>query len=87
MSCCVKPDIKKLNEEYYVCLNCLFSTPIIDKKSDDYCINPNISSEGVCINCGTIHQIFTNKLEFQEMMLIQRMFYIKLKKYIILINI
>ena len=66
MTCCVKPDIKKLNEDYYVCLNCLVSTPIIDKKSDDCCINPNINSEGVCINCGTIHQIFTNKLEFQE---------------------
>ena len=35
MTCCDKPDIKKLNEEYYVCINCLFSTPIIDKKSDD----------------------------------------------------
>ena len=23
-------------------------------------------SEGICISCGTIHQIFTNKLEFQE---------------------
>ena len=26
----------------------------------------NISSEGICINCGTIHQIFTNKLDYQE---------------------
>ena len=66
MTCCVKPDIKKLNEEYYVCINCLFSAPIIDKKSDDCCINPNISSEGVCLNCSTIHQIFTNKLEYHE---------------------
>ena len=32
MTCCVKPDIKELNEDYYVCLNCLFSIPIIDKK-------------------------------------------------------
>ena len=66
MTCCVKPDIKKLNEEYYVCINCLFSTPIIDKKSDDCCDNPNINSKGICLNCSTIHQIFTNKLEFQE---------------------
>ena len=63
---CDKPDIKKLNEEYYVCINCLFSTPIIDKKSDDCCINPNISSEGVCLNCSTNHQISTNKLEYHE---------------------
>ena len=66
MSCCVKPDIKKLNEDYYACINCLFSTPIIDNKSDDCCSNPNISSEGVCLNYSTIHQIYTNKLEFQE---------------------
>ena len=26
----VNQDIKKLNEDYYVCLNCLFSAPIID---------------------------------------------------------
>ena len=24
MTCCARPNIKKLNEEYYVCLNCLF---------------------------------------------------------------
>ena len=66
MTCCVNPDIKKLNEDYYVCLNCLFTFSITDKKSDDCCNNPNISSEGICISCGTIHQIFTNKLEFQE---------------------
>ena len=66
MTCCVKPDIKKLNKDYYVCINCLVSTPIIDKKSDDCCINSNINSDGICISCGTIHQIFTNKLEFQE---------------------
>ena len=66
MTCCDNPNIKKLNEDYYVCLNCLFFAPIIDKKSDNCCNNPNISSEGVCLNCSTIHQIFTNKLEFQE---------------------
>ena len=66
MTCCVNPNIIKLNEEYHVCLNCLFSAPIIDKKSDDCCNNSNINSEGVCLNCSTIHQIFTNKLEFQE---------------------
>ena len=66
MTCCARPDIKKLNEDYYACINCLFSIPIIDKKSDDCCNNPNISSEGVCLNCSTIHQIFTNKLDYQE---------------------
>ena len=66
MTCCFNPDIKKLNEDYYVCLNCLFSASIIEKKSDDCCNNSNISSEGVCLNCSTIHQIYTNKLEFQE---------------------
>ena len=66
MVCCVNPNITKLNEEYHVCLNCLFSAPITDKKSDDCCDNPNINSDGICISCGTIHQIFTNKLEFQE---------------------
>ena len=43
MTCCDNSDIKKLNKDYYVCLNCLFSTPIIDKKSDDCCNNMNIS--------------------------------------------
>ena len=66
MTCCFKPNIIKLNEEYLICINCLFSTPIIDKKSDDCCNNSNINSEGVCLNCSTIHQIFTYKLEFQE---------------------
>ena len=66
MLCCINPDIKNLNDNYYVCLNCLFSSPITDKKSDDCCDNPNISSEGICLTCSTIHQIFTNKLEFQE---------------------
>ena len=66
MTCCVNPDIKNLNKEYHVCLNCLFFAPITDKISDDCCNNPNINSEGVCINCGTNHQIFTNRLEFQE---------------------
>ena len=66
MTCCVNPNITKLNEEYYVCTNCLFFAPITDKKSDDCCNNSNINSEGICISCGTIHQIFTNKLEFQE---------------------
>ena len=65
MTCCDNPDIKKI-DECYVCLNCLFSTPIIDNKSDDCCNNPNINSDGVCINCGTIHQLYTNKLEFQK---------------------
>ena len=66
MTCCVNPNIKNLNKEYHVCLNCLFFTPITDKKSDDCCNNPNINSDGICISCGTIHQIFINKLEFQE---------------------
>ena len=65
MTCCDNPDIKKI-DECYVCLNCLFSTPIIDNKSDDCCNNPNINSKGVCINCATIHQLYTNKLEFQK---------------------
>ena len=65
MTCCDNPDIKKIND-HYVCLNCLFSTPIIDKKSDDCCDNPNINSKGICINCATIHQLYTNKLEFQK---------------------
>ena len=32
MTCCDNQDIIKLNEDYYVCLNCLFSIPLIDKK-------------------------------------------------------
>ena len=66
MTCCVNPNITKLNKDYYVCLNCLFTSPITDKKSDDCCDNPNISSKGICISCGTINQIYINKLEFQE---------------------
>ena len=31
MSCCTNQNIKRLNEDYYVYLNCLFSIPIIDK--------------------------------------------------------
>ena len=65
MTCCDNPDIKKI-DDHYVCLNRLSSTPIIDNKSDDCCNNPNINSKGVCINCATIHQLYTNKLEFQE---------------------
>ena len=66
MLCCNIPDIKNLNEEYYVCTNCLFFALITDKKSDDCCNNPNINSDGICISCGAIHQIYINKLEFQE---------------------
>ena len=66
MTCCDNPNIKKLNEDYYVCLNCISSTPIIDKKSDDCCNNPNINSKGICINCATIHLKFKIKLEFKE---------------------
>ena len=66
MTCCGNPDIKNINKEYNVCLNCLFFAPIIDKKSDDCCNNSNINSNGVCLNCSTIHQVFENKLEFQE---------------------
>ena len=80
MTCCVNPDIKKLNEDYYVCLNCLFTSPITDKKSDDCCDNPNINSEGICLNCSTIHQIFTNKLEFQENDAYQTNILYKIKK-------
>ena len=80
MTCCVNPNIIKLNEEYHVCLNCLFSTPIIDKKSDDCCDNPNSNSNGICLNCSTIHQIFTNKLEFQENDAYQTNILYKIKK-------
>ena len=80
MTCCSNPDIKKLNEDYYVCLNCLFSAPIINKKSDDCCNNPNINSDGICLTCSTIHQIFTNKLEFQENDAYQTNVLYKLKK-------
>ena len=66
MGCCTNQDIKKLNDDSYVCLNCLFSIPIIDKKSDDCCNNMNISPKRICISCGTIHQIFTNKLDYKE---------------------
>ena len=66
MVCCDNQDIKKLDKDNYVCLNCLFMMPIIDKKSDYCCNNMNISPDGICINCGTIHQIFTNKLDYKE---------------------
>ena len=80
MSCCTNQNIKELNEDYYVCLNCLFSIPIIDKKSDDCCNNMNISSKGICISCGTIHQIFTNKLDNQENVSYQTNVLYKIKK-------
>ena len=80
MTCCVNPNITKLNEDYYVCLNCLFASPITDKKSDECCDNPNINSEGICISCGSIHQIFTNKLEFQENDAYQTNILYKIKK-------
>ena len=79
MTCCDNSDIKKING-HYVCLNCLSSTIIIDKKSDDCCDNPNINSDGLCINCGTIHQIFTNKLEFKENNAYETNVLFKLKK-------
>ena len=67
MTCCDNPNIKKLNEDHYVCLNCISSTPIIDKKSDDCCNNPNINSKGICINCATIHLNYIQiELEFQK---------------------
>ena len=65
MTCCVKPNIKKIIE-HYVCLNCISSTPTINNKSDECCDNPNINSKGICINCATIHQIFTIKLVYQD---------------------
>ena len=80
MTCCSNPDIKKLNEDYYVCLNCLFSAPIINKIFDDCCNNPNINSDGICLTCSTIHQIFTNKLEFKENDAYQTNVLYKLKK-------
>ena len=55
MVCCDNQNIEKLNEDYYVCLSCLFSMPIIDKKFDECCNNPNISAEVICLNCSTIH--------------------------------
>ena len=64
MTCCVNPDIKKI-QELYVCLNCLYSNTI-NNKSDDCCKNPNINSKGICINCATIHLKFKIELEFQE---------------------
>ena len=66
MVCCENQDIKKLDKDNYVCLNCLFMILIIDKKSDDCCKNMNVSSDGICISCGVIHQIFTNKLDYKE---------------------
>ena len=66
MTCCARPNIKKLNEDYDVCINCLFSIPIIDKKTADCSNNMNISPDGICISCGTIHKIFKNKLDYHE---------------------
>ena len=43
MSCCYNPDIQKLDENNYVCINCLFLIPIIDEKSNDCCDNMNVS--------------------------------------------
>ena len=80
MGCCDNQDIKKLNEDYYVCLNCLFSIPIIDKKSDDCCNNMNVSPNGICISCGTVHKIFTNKLDYKENDAYQTNALYKLKK-------
>ena len=80
MTCCGNSDITKLNDEYYVCTNCLFFASITDKKSDDCCNNPNINSDGICLTCSTIHQIFTNKLEFQENDAYQTNVLYKLKK-------
>ena len=87
MTCCARPNIKKLNEDYDVCINCLFLIPIIDKKSDDCCNNMNISPDGICISCGTIHQIFTNKLDYKENDSYQTNVLYKIKKFIILVNI
>ena len=80
MTCCDNPNIKKLNEDYYVCLNCISSTPIIDKKSDDCCNNPNINSKGICINCATIHLKFKIELEFKENNAYETNILFKLKK-------
>ena len=66
MGCLDNQDIKKLDKDNYVCLNCLFLIPINDKKSDDCCNNTNVSPNGICISCGAIHQIFTNKLDYIE---------------------
>ena len=81
MTCCDNQDIEKLNEDYFVCLICLFSIPIIDKKSDDCCNNMNISSKGICISCRTIHQIFTNKLDYKENDSYQTNVLYKIKKF------
>ena len=80
MVCCDNQDIKKLDKNNKVCLNCLFVIPIIDKKSDDCCDNMNVSSDGICINCETIHQIFTNKLDYQENDAYQTNILYKIKK-------
>ena len=79
MTCCANPDIKKI-QKLYVCLNCLFSTPIIDKKSDDCCDNPNINSKGICINCATIQMKFKIELEFKENNDYEKNVLFKLKK-------
>ena len=76
MVCCDNPNIKKI-QNLYVCLNCISSTPIIDKKSDDCCNNPNINSKGICINCATIHLKFKIELEFKENNAYEYLFKIK----------
>ena len=65
MVCRNNPDIKKLDNDNNICLNCLTLIEIIDEKNNDCCNNMNINND-TCINCGTIHQIFTNKLDYQE---------------------
>ena len=57
MSCCREPNFTKVNKKY-ICLNCLFTEEIIEKKSVGCCDNKNIiknRSEFVCTNCATIH--------------------------------
>ena len=79
MVCCDNPNIKKI-QNLYVCLNCLFSTPTINNKSDDCCNNPNINSKGICINCATIHLKFKIELEFKENNAYESNVLFKLKK-------
>ena len=81
MVCCDNQDIKKLDKDNYVCLHCLFMMPIIDKKSDDCCKNMNVSPDGICISCGTNHQIFTNKLDYQKNDTYQTNVLYKIKKF------
>ena len=89
MVCCNNPDIKKLDNDNNICLNCLTLIEIIDEKTknDNCCDNMNISSDGICINCSTVHEVFTNKLDYQENDAYQTNVLYKTKKFIILINI